>query len=201
MNGLRSVTVITGASAGIGAALARVFARNGHELTLVARREDRLRALADEIAATGGPGPLVIVADVQRSDAVRVIGKALAGFLPGPGMAVYYATKAYVLSFSEALHSELKSRGVRVSVLCPGPVPTEFAVRAGISENLAPGILTQSAERVAEAGYRGLMRGQRTIVPGVANRLTALLIRAFPRRLLLAVVDRRQRRRRSAQKS
>ncbi len=266
MNSLRPVTVITGASAGIGAALARVFARNGHELALVARREDRLRALADEIAATGSPRPLVIAADVQRSDAIRVIGAALAalgaepqfmvnnagfgligaaaaldrdeqlamidvnmraltglslafvdslarhgggilnvgsmaGFLPGPGMAVYYATKAYVLSFSEALHSELKSRGVRVSVLCPGPVPTEFAARAGISKNLAPGILTQSAQRVAEAGYRGLMQGQRTIVPGLANRLTALLIRAFPRRLLLAVVDRRQRRRRSAQKS
>ena len=105
---------------------------------------------------------------------------SMAGFLPGPGMAVYYATKAYVLSFSEALHSELKSRGVRVSVLCPGPVPTEFAARAGISKSMAPGILTQSAERVAEAGYRGLMQGQRTIVPGLANRLTALLIQASP---------------------
>jgi short-subunit dehydrogenase len=266
MIGLRPVTVITGASAGIGAALARVFARNGHELALVARREDRLRALADEIAAAGGPRPLVIVADVQRNDAVRVIGEALAaaeaepqfmvnnagfgligtaaaldrdeqlamidanvraltglslafvdslarhgggilnvgsmaGFLPGPGMAVYYATKAYVLSFSEALHSELKSRGVRVSVLCPGPVPTEFAARAGISKNTAPDILTQSAERVAETGYRGLMQGQRTIVPGLPNKLTALLIRALPRRLLLAMVGRRQRRRRSAQSS
>jgi uncharacterized protein len=264
MIGLRPVTVITGASAGIGAALVRVFARNGHELALVARREDRLRALADEIAATGSPRPLVIVADLQKSDAIRVIGEALAaygtepqfvvnnagfalvgladtrdraeqlaiidvnvraltelslafidslarhrggilnvgsvaGFLPGPGMAVYYATKAYVLSFSEALHSELKSRGVRVSVLCPGPVPTEFAARAGIAKNIAPGILTQSAERVAEAGYRGLMQGQRTIVPGLANRLTVLLIRAIPRRLLLAIAGRRQRRRRSAQ--
>ena len=106
--------------------------------------------------------------------------------------------KAYVLSFSEALHSELKSRGVRVSVLCPGPVPTEFGARAGISGSMAPAILTQSAEQVAEAGYRGLMQGQRTIVPGLTNRLTALLIQAFPRRLLLAVVGRRQRRRRSA---
>ena len=59
---------------------------------------------------------------------------SMAGFLPGPGMAVYYATKAYVLSFSEALHSELKRRGVRVSVLCPGPVPTEFAERAGVEQ-------------------------------------------------------------------
>ena len=65
---------------------------------------------------------------------------SMAGFLPGPGMAVYYASKAYVLSFSEALHSELKARGVRVTVLCPGPVPTEFAARAGVSSGLAPDI-------------------------------------------------------------
>ena len=63
---------------------------------------------------------------------------SMAGFLPGPGMAVYYASKAYVLSFSEALHSELKPRGVRVTVLCPGPVPTEFAERAGINGGMAP---------------------------------------------------------------
>ena len=84
---------------------------------------------------------------------------SIAGFLPGPGMAVYYATKAYVLSFSEALHSELKARGVRVTVLCPGPVPTEFAARAGVSGGrLASGIFTQNAEMVAEAGFRGLDR-------------------------------------------
>ncbi|HZL61354.1 MAG TPA: SDR family oxidoreductase [Pseudolabrys sp.] len=264
MNGLRPVTVITGASAGIGIALARVFARNGHALALVARREDRLRVLADEIAAAGGAKPLVIVADLQCSDAARVIGEALAAqgaepqfmvnnagfglvgvaaaldrdeqlamidvnvraltdlslafvdslarhrggilnvasiaaFLPGPGMAVYYASKAYVLSFSEALHSELKARGVRVTVLCPGPVPTEFAERAGLKGGLGPSFLSQPAERVAEAGYRGLMRGQRMVVPGLGNKLITLLIRVFPRRLLLAVVDRRQSRRRSAQ--
>jgi short-subunit dehydrogenase len=91
----------------------------------------------------------------------------MAGFLPGPGMAVYYATKAYVLSFSEALHSELKPRGIRVTVLCPGPVPTEFADRAGLSKSaMGPSFLMQSAEQVAEAGYRGLMDGRRTVVPG-----------------------------------
>jgi uncharacterized protein len=78
MSNLRPVTVITGASSGIGAALARVFARNGHALALVARRGDRLRALADEIAAIGGVKPLVIVADLQRNDSARVIGEALA---------------------------------------------------------------------------------------------------------------------------
>ena len=266
MSGLRPVTVITGASAGIGVALARVFARNGHALALVARRADRLRALADEIAGAGGARPLVIVADLQQSDAARVIGEALAaqgaepqfmvnnagfglvgvaaaldrdeqlamidvnvraltdlslafvdslarhrggilnvgsmaGFLPGPGMAVYYASKAYVLSFSEALHSELAPRGIRVAVLCPGPVPTEFAERAGLKGGLGPNFLSQSAEQVAEAGYRGLMEGHRTIVPGLLNRLITVLIRLIPRRFLLAAVDRRQSRRRSAQRT
>jgi short-subunit dehydrogenase len=263
MSDLRPVTVITGASAGIGAALARVFARNGHALALVARREDRLRELADEIAAAGGVRPLVIVADLQCDDGARLIGEALtaqgaepqfmvnnagfglvgsaatldrdeqlamidlnvrmltslslafvdclarhrggilnvgsvAGFLPGPGMTVYYATKAFVLSFSEALHSELKSRGIRVTVLCPGPVPTEFGARAGISGSMSPAILTQSAERVAEEGYRGLMQGRRTVVPGLSNKLIVLLLRFIPRGLVLALVDARQRRRRPA---
>ncbi|HEX5507776.1 MAG TPA: SDR family oxidoreductase [Pseudolabrys sp.] len=258
------VTLITGASAGIGVALARTFARNGHELAIVARREDRLRGLADEIAASGAPRPLVIVADLSKADCARTIGDAMAaagmepqyvvnnagfglvgtaasrdrneqldmidlnvraltdlslafveslarhrggilnvgsvaGFLPGPGMAVYYATKAYVLSFSEALHSELKPRGIRVTVLCPGPVPSEFAERAGIKGGgLAPGMLTRSAEQVAEEGYRGLMQGRRVVVPGWPNRLVTVLVRVVPRSLLLGAVDRRQSRRRAA---
>jgi short-subunit dehydrogenase len=264
MADLRPVTVITGASAGIGVELARVFARAGHQLALVARREDRLRALADEIAATAKRRPIVIAVDLADAGATRKIADelrahgaepqymvnnagfglvgladlrerveelamidvnvraltelsiafidslarhrggllnvgSLAGFLPGPGMAVYYATKSYVLSLSEALHSELKGRGVRVSVLCPGPVATEFAERAGVKGGLAPGPLTQSAERVAEAGYRGLMRGQRIVVPGLANKFVASVVPLVPRRLLLRLVDSRQSRRRSAQ--
>jgi short-subunit dehydrogenase len=113
-------------------------------------------------------------------------------------MAVYYASKAYVLSFSEALHSELKLRGVRVTVLCPGPVPTEFAARAGVKGKLAPDFLSQSPERVAELGYRGLMRGQRVVIPGLTNKLVTFLIRIVPRRALLAAVDSRQSRRRRA---
>ena len=263
MSDLRPVAVITGASAGIGVALARVFAANGHALALVARREDRLRALAGEIAATSSRRPIVIVDDLAKPGAAAriraaldehgaepqfvvnnagfgLVGPALtrdradqlemidlnvrtltelslafvdsvarhhggilnvgsvAGFLPGPGSAVYYATKAYVLSFSEALHSELAPRGVKVSVLCPGPVPTEFAARAGVTRELAPGLLTQSAEAVAAAGYRGLMRGQRTIVPGLGNRLVVFAIRFAPRRLVLNAIDRRQSRRRLA---
>jgi short-subunit dehydrogenase len=263
MSARRPVTVITGASAGIGVALARVFARHGHELALVARREDRLRKLADEIAAIGPRRPIVVVADLAAPGAAAKIAKALdahgaepqfmvnnagfgliglagerdrdevlgmidvnvraltelslafvdslarhrggllnvgslAGFLPGPGQAVYYASKAYVLSLSEALHSELKARGVRVTVLCPGPVPTEFAARAGLSKSLAPGPLMQSAESVAELGYRSLMKGRRVAVPGLANKLVAFVVPLVPRRLLLRMVNARQSRRRSA---
>jgi len=261
---LRGKTVaITGASAGIGRELARVFARHGHDLALTARREDRLRALADEIAAIGPRRPIVIVADLTKRGAAQQIAGELAahgaepqyvvnnagfglvgmvgshdreetlqmidvnvrmltelslafvaplarhhggllnvgsvaGFLPGPGSAVYYATKAYVLSFSEALHSELKARGIRVTVLCPGPVPTEFAERAGIKEGSALGLLTQSAQAVAEAGYRGLMAGRRVVVPGLANRLVTFALRFAPRRTVLKAVAARQSARRSA---
>jgi short-subunit dehydrogenase len=123
---------------------------------------------------------------------------SVAGFLPGPGMAVYYATKAYVLSFSEALHSEFKARGVRVTVLCPGPVPTEFAERAGIRRASSKSVLTQSAEHVAEAGYRGLMRGERVVVPGFANKVLTFAVRVVPRGAILRLVEARQKRRRSA---
>jgi short-subunit dehydrogenase len=264
VSALRPVTVITGASAGIGVALARVFARHGHQLALVARREQRLRMVADEIAGIGPRRPITIVDDLVKpgaSERLRaalaeqgaepqyvvnnagfgLVGQAakrdraeqlemidlnvrtltelslafidtlerhrggilnvgsMAGFLPGPGMAVYYATKAYVLSFSEALHSELKPRGIRVTVLCPGPVPTEFAARAGLKEGLAPGFLTQSAEAVAEAGFRGLMRGERTVVPGLINKIGVLGIRMAPKRYVLRTIDARQSRRRAEQ--
>ena len=126
---------------------------------------------------------------------------SVAGFLPGPGMAVYYASKAYVLSFSEALHSELSRRGVRVTVLCPGPVPTEFGQRAGIAKGLGPDFLTVSPEAVAVAGYRGLMRGQRTVVPGLANKLVTLAVRAAPHGLLLRAIGSRQDQRRAADNS
>ena len=254
----RLVTLITGASAGIGAALAHEFAAHGHELVLVARREHALGALADAIAAKGANRPTVLRADLARADAVQGIAEALdqrglepdvvvnnagfgmlgaadeldraeqlamidldvraltdlslafidslkrrrggilnvasiAAFMPGPGMAVYYASKAYVLSFSEALHRELKPKGVRVTVLCPGPVPTEFQARAGMSGDSLPRLLTRSAEQVAKDAYRGLMQGRRVVVPGAANRVVATALRFTPHRILLDLIARQQR--------
>jgi hypothetical protein len=257
------VALITGASAGIGAELARVFARHGHALVLTARRQDRLNALADEISAAGGSKPLVLALDLAEPSATARIGEALAaqalepqyivnnagfglvgraaslplneqlgmidlnvraltdlslsfidslerhrggilnvasvaGFLPGPGSAVYYASKAFVLSLTEALHQELKPRGIRVSCLCPGPVATEFQARAGIEEEAPTWPLGVPAARVAEVGYRALMRGQRVVLPGPANWLVATLAsRLTPRRILLAQLDARQQKRRA----
>jgi len=250
------ITLITGASAGIGAELARVFAAHGHELVLVARREDRLAALAAEIAATGRTRPTVLAIDLTQRDAVcRVAAEltsrglepaivvnnagfglagsaavlsrdeqlamidlnvraltelslafveslarhrggilnvaSVAAFLPGPGMAVYYATKAYVLSFTEALHRELASRGVKVTALCPGPVPSEFQARAGLRLDRAQRRLSLPADRVAQIGYRGFMRGKRVVIAGIGNRIAVFLVRLIPNALLLRAADQR----------
>ncbi len=251
------VTLITGASAGIGTELARVFAANDHRVALVARRADRLRTLADEIVAAGGAAPIVIPCDLGQRDAGDRIAAALdaegvevefvvnnagfglfgqaieidrdeqlgiidlnirtmtdlslrfsdslirrgggilnvgsvAGYLPGPGMAVYYASKAYVLSFTEALHQELGHRGVRVTALCPGPVPSEFQARAGFEPGLDSAILNVPASKVALAGYRGLMAGKRAVLPGLGIKMVPLLLRLFPRGFVLAAVGRLQ---------
>jgi uncharacterized protein len=247
------VTLITGASAGIGTELARVFASNGHRVVLVARRADRLKTLSGEITAAGGATPIVIPCDLEQSDAGDKIAAALAaegvevefvvnnagfglfgnaiemdrveqlgiialniravtdlslrfsdqlirhrggilnvgsiaGFLPGPGMAVYYASKAYVLSFSEALRRELAPRGVRVTVLCPGPVPSEFQERAGFAPGFDSAVLNVSASDVAQAGYRGLMANKRAVLPGLGIKIVPLLLRLFPRGFILGAV-------------
>jgi short-subunit dehydrogenase len=247
------VTLITGASAGIGTELARVFASNGHRVVLVARRADRLKTLSGEITAAGGATPIVISCDLEQSDAGDKIAAALAaegvevefvvnnagfglfgnaiemdrveqlgiialniravtdlslrfsdqlirhrggilnvgsiaGFLPGPGMAVYYASKAYVLSFSEALRRELAPFGVRVTVLCPGPVPSEFQERAGFAPGFDSAVLNVSASDVAQAGYRGLMANKRAVLPGLGIKFVPLLLRLFPRGFILGAV-------------
>ena len=247
------VTLITGASAGIGTELARVFAANGHRLALTARREDRLQAIAREIAAAGGGAPIIIPCDLEARGASEKIATALsaagveveylvnnagfglfghaidldcaeqlgiidvnvraltelslrfsdqvikhrggilnvgsiAGFLPGPGMAVYYASKAFVLSFTEALRQELKPRGVRVTVLCPGPVATEFQDRAGFNPGFDSGVLNVSASDVARQGYRGLMANKRVVLPGLGIKMVPPLLRLFPRAFVLAAI-------------
>ena len=123
---------------------------------------------------------------------------SIVGFLPGPGMAVYYASKAYVLSFSEALRGELGPRGVRVTVICPGPVPSEFQARAGVTPGFDSAILNVSAKDVAQDGYRGLMANKRAVLPGLGTKAIPFLLRLFPRDFVLwGVAGFQMRRRRS----
>jgi uncharacterized protein len=255
------VTLITGASAGIGTELARVFASNGHRVALTARRADRLTTLAGEIVAAGGAAPIVIPCDLEQPDAGDKIAAALAaagveveyvvnnagfglfgnaveldraeqlniiavnvramtdlslrfseslirlrggilnvgsiaGFLPGPGMAVYYASKAFVLSFTEALRGELGRHGVRVTVVCPGPVPSEFQNRAGFTPGFDSAVLNVSATDVAKDGYRGLMANKRAVLPGLGIKMVPFMLRLFPRGFILAAVGRFQLRKR-----
>jgi uncharacterized protein len=247
------VTLITGASAGIGAELARIFAAKAHRVALVARRGERLEALAAEIKSKGGPEPIIIASDLgkpgaadqivatlaaagveveylvnnagyglfgraaemDREDQLGIIDvniraltdlslrfadsignlrggilnvASIAGFLPGPGMAVYYASKAYVLSLTEALHQELGNKGVRVTALCPGPVLTEFQERAGFEPGFDSAILNVSAEEVARQGYHGLMANRRLVLPGLGIKIIPFLLRFFPRGFILAAV-------------
>ena len=254
------VAIITGASSGIGLELARIFARNGHRVAILARSADKLETLADEIEKSGHPRPLVLAIDLEQPDAGERIDAALAqnnlepqfvvnnagfglvgsaasqtrseqlamidlnvrtltdlslrwaaalerhrggllnvasvaGFVPGPQAAVYYASKAFVLSFTQALYQEWKARGIRVTALCPGPVPTGFQARAGVSNRGLPGPAVVTADRVADAGYRGLMAGQMLVVPGLINKIIVFLSRILPRKTLLAAADKRQKRR------
>lgn len=111
-----------------------------------------------------------------------------AAFAPGPLMAVYYATKAYVLSFSEALASELSGSGVTVTALCPGPTETDFANEAGLeSTHLFTGPLIADARSVARAGYRGMLAGKPIVIPGVGNKLLVESIRFSPRRVTTSI--------------
>lgn len=248
----KPVTLITGASAGIGAALARVFAAHGHQLVLVARRSSALDLVADGIAAAGHGRPQVMPIDLAQNDAparlaadlaalglepeavvnnagfglsgeaaaldlaeqlamidlnVRALTDlslrwldslarhrggilnvaSIAAFMPGPGMAVYHATKAFILSFSEALHREVAPTGVRVTVLCPGPVDTDFQARAGLAADRFPRQLVRASGRVAADGYDGFAKGRRLVVPGFANQVATLLPRVLSRERVLSL--------------
>lgn len=251
--------LVTGASAGIGLALARRFAAGGYALALTARREDELKRIAAELTAAHGvavhvfpldlsaaDGPARLHAEVTASGlsvdvlvnnagfgtlgpfldtpleqelamvrlnvaavvelcgrfvpAMRARGSgrvlnvgSVAAFQPGPHMAIYYATKAFVLSFSEALWDELRGTGVTVTCLCPGPVRTEFADRAGMTEtNLFRGPNVMGVDAVADAGVRGTLKGKRLVVPGFLSKLAVFAVRFAPRRLVLRIVRRFQ---------
>ncbi len=119
-----------------------------------------------------------------------------AAFQPGPYMAVYYATKAFVLSFSEALAEELRNTGVTVTALCPGLTRTEFQAWAGVRETRLTRMFTAEAADVAEAGYAAMMAGRRVVIPEIKNRIGALAARLAPRGLVLRVVGAMQKSRR-----
>jgi short-subunit dehydrogenase len=248
-----STCLVTGASSGIGADVARELSRRGHRVTLVARREDRLRELAAELGdgadvhpcdvtdanarkaladglAAGGTnvsilvnnagfstsGPFVKAERDRELDMVRTNIEAVvdfcalfvpgmaerssggvlnlastASFQPLPMQAGYAATKAFVLSFTESLHAELKGSGVTVTALCPGPVKTEFADVAEIpGADSMPDMFWASAEDVAKAGIKGLERGKRVVIPGALNRAGALGGQHAPRSLVLRLTSR-----------
>jgi uncharacterized protein len=251
----RDLALVTGASSGIGADLARELAQGGHDLVLVARGEDKLRALAAELEKAHSIRAQIIAADLAAPDAaVRLVaeleqrqlavdvlinnaGYALYGrfaetdgqdelrmiqvnivaltqlaklllpgmlarkkgrilnvastaaFQPGPLMAVYYATKAYVLSLSEALANECDGTGVTVTALCPGPTSTGFQARASMQESkLVKGKEIMSSAEVARAGYRALMKGKAVIIPGASNKMLAQAIRFLPRSTVTRLV-------------
>lgn len=253
---MAETALITGASSGIGLEFAKLFAADGVDLVLLARREDRLRRLADELRAAHGVDVRVLVADLadpqapqavfdelqaaggrvdvlvnnagigvwgsfaerdlgrqlemvqvnvaaltaltrlfvpgmveRRRGAILNVGSA-AGFLPGPRMAVYFATKAYVLSFTEALAVELRGTGVTVTLFAPGATATEFPERAGM-----PGFKlgASDAATMARAGYHGMRAGRVVVVPAPKSRLIALAVRILPRAVIRAIMGRAQR--------
>jgi uncharacterized protein len=253
-----NTALVTGASSGIGAAIAAELASRGYSLALVARREERLRSLATELASEHGVEAAVIACDLvdpaerdRLIDELRAGGRAVellvnnagfghqadfarsppermvemvrlnveavvdltsrflgpmvekgrggvinvastAAFQPLPGSAVYAASKAFVLSFSEAIRTELRGSGVTVTAVCPGPVKTEFTEVAGIGgvEERTPGAVWMTAEEIARHAVDGAERDRRVVVPGTLNRATALAGQHSPRAVALPLISR-----------
>lgn len=246
--------LITGASSGIGLALANEFASHGYGLVLVARDEQKLSQVKSQIEEKHKVTVEIIVKDLTADGAAEYVynsiknegleiavlvnnagygvhadflsedfprqrgmitlnlgvltelsymfgrdmvqaraGKILniastASFLPGPHMNIYYATKSYVLSFSQALADELRSTGVTVSVVCPGPTWTDFQKESDVGEtNLIKYWPAMEALDVARKAYKGLMAGKRVIIPGVQNKLLDIAIRISPRVVVLLI--------------
>ncbi len=253
MNASSQTVLITGASGGIGYELAKLFARDHHNLVLVARSADKLAQVSTELQAQGvtvktialdlaaAPAPkflfdqlqsggvsvdilinnagygafgdfahmpeeeiigqinlnitaltqltrLFLPSMVQRRSGRIMNVASTAGFQPGPLMAVYYATKAYVISFSEAIANELRNTGVTVTCFCPGATHTGFANRAGTEKSrLFKQLGAMSAEKVALDGFRAVMEGRTLAISGVHNWLVAESTRFAPRKMVTAV--------------
>jgi short-subunit dehydrogenase len=246
----KSTVLITGASAGIGWALAERFAKAGHDLVLVARNLERLQALKNQLEKNHNLTVSVFQCDLTQKSQIQdfldqvadlkidiVINNAgfgdyglftglelakqlelidlnisalvylthhfakkfteekpgstkkilnvasVAGFTAGPLMASYFASKAFVVSFSKALACELKPFGVQVSCLCPGPTHSEFAKRAGVDNKLAFNF-GMSATAVADITYKKLMQGKTIIITGLQNKLLVMLMKILPYQLL-----------------
>lgn len=144
----------------------------------------RLRQMIDlncgaltELCSAVAPGMIE-----RRSGAILNVAST-AAFQPGPGMAVYFATKAFVLSLTEALHEELRSHGIKVSALCPGPTATEFGEVAGFGTSIPSFAMAQAAP-VVRAGLKGLEQNHAVIVPGMLNKLSSQGHRLLPRKAL-----------------
>ena len=246
--------LVTGASSGIGLELAKLFAAEGSNLVLVARREDALQQLATQLRGEHGVNVHVVPQDLAISTssqqiyehlkrhgiildvlvnnagfgdvglvsrlplesqihAIQVNVTALtaltrlflpemldrrrggvlnlsstAAFQPGPGMAVYFATKAYVLSFTEALVEELVGTGVTATCLAPGVTHTPFLPRSGVSRARLGRLGALDVQYVARAGYRGFRAGRALVVPGVGNKLLTFAVRFTPRWLVRKIV-------------
>jgi uncharacterized protein len=251
-----STVLITGASSGIGADLARQLAERGYNLTLTARRRERLEELADELREAHDIHVDVETCDLGDANARgRLVGKLRAGerevvglcnnagfgnlgnflendleketnvvrlnveavhelcgaflprmveqgagavlnvastaaFQPLPGFATYAASKAFVNSFSEAVHSELSGTGVSVTSLCPGFTRTEFEQAAGAEDAASklPGFTWMESTDVARQGVEGMLAGKRTVVPGTLNKAVSTSGRFIPRTVLLPLV-------------
>ena len=157
----------------------------------------QLEMIQVNVAALTNLTGLFLPAMLERRSGRILNVASTAAFQPGPLMAVYYATKAYVLSFSEALASETSGSGVTVTALCPGPVSTEFQKRAATEKTtLVTSPLTIPVRDVAEAGYRGMLRGSPVVVPGLGNKAVVQALRVSPRRLVTAISRRLQENRR-----
>ena len=154
-------------------------------------RDEELRMIAVNVTALTDLTRLLVPGMVSRGRGRILNVASTAAFQPGPFMAVYYATKAYVLSFSEALAEELSGTGVTVTCLCPGVTETGFQKVAGVEDiPLTKGPLSMSARTVAESAYKGMAKGRRLVIPGVHNKVGVQSLRLSPRALVLKLVRR-----------